>query len=462
MEFNDLADELEKTLGRLFLHCEILCDIEVKGTITHNGKSGKLAKLPFTNKRMMRDGSDGWWPDHLERFVACSVVSTKRIAYKAQLVEDRIDEDRVARFLEHKRSLEKKDKARNKLFGQLRGSGWNGSDKDILKRLKRLIEEQGATSGTVKIPVIKSVEPDQRVLDTKAVKNVSGPEKRVEPAKESGRCEGNAFTRNQNDLLPFVREFYKRHRRLPDVEDALVHLRDNGLFSGEWEDNASRREKRVGQILGFIEDTFDPKELSTGESRSLDLKLGRFSWWVKQRFGSGIKVKTADVRRFDPVAMTGPVRQSVIPARFIETFLVVADFCLNEDPLANRAVPTNRFKTLWKMVDGGACWNQRFFQIVRDHLDQAGVLRIFDRSHVSGKAWRWDAGPNFPAGSWKEEQRQLKERYKPLRGPALSFEELAASSNVVLNNIQHKALYQTDCGIQGFLGQKIPARPPPN
>lgn len=57
-EFNRAAGSLQQRLRRLFLHWGIFCDIEVKGTITHRGKSGSLAKLPFNNKFPcnMRDG----------------------------------------------------------------------------------------------------------------------------------------------------------------------------------------------------------------------------------------------------------------------------------------------------------------------------------------------------------------------------------------------------------------------
>ena len=63
--------------------------------------------------------------------------------------------------------------------------------------------------------------------------------------------EGNAFVRNQKVLLPFVREFYKKHRQFPDATDALTYLRDNRLFSGQWEDREHRRAKRVEQILAY-------------------------------------------------------------------------------------------------------------------------------------------------------------------------------------------------------------------
>lgn len=471
-EFNRIADCLEETLKRLFLHCGILCDIEVKGTITDNKKSGSLAKLPFSTtygpelvhradwapwELELLEVSEGWCFIRLEQFKSKPTVNLRRIEQVVEQVEAQIDEEKLARFLRQKEAIKEdyeKQAERQRILDE------RSREEALAKR--RAMSFSGLPSSSRRLPTTRDNQNSEHT-PARPVRVVSREiSKPITPPSERGHCDGNAFTRNQNDLLPFVRQFYKRHRRFPDVEDAFIHLRDNGLFSGQWEENEGRRAKRVGQILGFIEGSFDPKELSTGESPSLDLRLGRFSWWVRQRFGSGIKVKTADVRRFDPVTMTGPVRQSVIPPKFIETFLVVADFCLNVDPLDNKAVPTNRFKTLWKMVEGGACWNQRFFQIVRDRLHQAGVLRIFDRNHESGKAWRWDVGPNFPARSWKEEHRRLKERSKPLRGPALSFEELAASSNVVLNNLQHKALYQTDCRILGVSGRETHARPPPD
>lgn len=44
-EFNETAAKLQATLSQLFLHFEVLCDVEVKGTITH--KVRWLGELPF-------------------------------------------------------------------------------------------------------------------------------------------------------------------------------------------------------------------------------------------------------------------------------------------------------------------------------------------------------------------------------------------------------------------------------
>ena len=208
----------------------------------------------------------------------------------------------------------------------------------------------------------------------------------------------DAFARNLEDIRPFVRAFWKEHRRYPTTDDALDWIKANGRYSGDWEDRESKRAERVGQILAFTEQTFDSKQLSQGDHHPVSLKLGQFSWWVRQRFGSVMTGRIANLQQFDPVAMTAPITEVSVPARFVETFLVVADFCLQQDPLENKAVPTNRIKKLWAMVEGGAAWNQRYYQVVRDRLHRLGIIRITDRHHDNGKAWRWDTGTNLPIG----------------------------------------------------------------
>lgn len=115
-EFNEVADHLQGTLKRLFLHLGVLCDVEVKGTITHNDKSGSLAKLPFQNKYSchMRDETDSWNYPQLEKFKACPVVKAHHVEYTARRLEARIDEEKVRQFAEYKRSLENRDKESQK------------------------------------------------------------------------------------------------------------------------------------------------------------------------------------------------------------------------------------------------------------------------------------------------------------------------------------------------------------
>jgi hypothetical protein len=106
------------------------------------------------------------------------------------------------------------------------------------------------------------------------------------------------------------------------------------------------------------------------------------------------------------------------------------------------------------MVKGGATWNQKHYQIVRDRLHRMGVISIFDRKHHVGKAWRWSVGKNMPAGNWKEEQRRLKEEH---RVPAeLNSEEIESKQNNV-----HKTLYYNECPISTVSLPDEQVRPPP-
>ena len=151
-----------------------------------------------------------------------------------------------------------------------------------------------------------------------------------------------------------------------------------------------------------------------------------------------------DISQFDAITMTAPTTTVSVPAKFVETFLAVADFCLKTDPLSNKAVPTNRIKKIWSMVKDGAAWNQKYFQVVRDRFNRMGVISIFDRQHHVGKAWRWAVGENMPSGSWKDGQHRLKEEHRLSPELAKSLEEIVADTDKNNNNI-HNTLYHDEC-----------------
>jgi hypothetical protein len=119
-EFNEMADRLEKALARLFLSRGILCDIEIKGTITTSQKSGSLAKSPFTTNYPChrRDDTDSWNYPQLEKFKSCPVVNLRRIEGIMGQIE--IDEEKAAAFAKAKKRLDEEQKA----VGQPKGQGW--------------------------------------------------------------------------------------------------------------------------------------------------------------------------------------------------------------------------------------------------------------------------------------------------------------------------------------------------
>jgi hypothetical protein len=165
---------------------------------------------------------------------------------------------------------------------------------------------------------------------------------------------------------------------------------------------------------------------------------------------------------FDAVTVKAPTTTVSIPAKFVETFLAVAEFCCRTDPLDNKAVPTNRIKEIWGMVKDGAAWNQKYFQVVRNRLHRMGVISIFDRHHHVGKAWRWTVGKNMPSDSWREDQRRFKEEHRLPAALAKSLEEIIAvditNDN---NNNMHNTLYYDESQVSAICLPDEQVRPPP-
>ena len=349
-----------------------------------------MAKLPFTTKCPCdkRDETDSWNYPQLEKFKACSVTSLRNVQYRTRQLESIVEQEKVREFEKYKKSLAEQEKA----------------ERDEKLKNKRPAARPAAPPIPTPTPPAVPVIPRPVTTTVRVSLPVANSE--------------DAFVRNQQDIRPFVRAFWKEQRRFPTTDETLDWLKANSRYSGEWEDGESKRAKRVGQILAFTEQSFDPKKMSQGEHQPVSLQVGRFSWWVRQHIGSVLTGHIANLREFDPVAMTVSRTEVSVPAKFVETFLVVADFCLQQDPLDNKAVPTNRIKKLWKMVTGGAAWNQQYFQIVRERLHRMGIIRIFDRQHHSGKAWRWEASDSFPADDYRKEQRKLRERSRLRTGVA--------------------------------------------
>ena len=237
----------------------------------------------------------------------------------------------------------------------------------------------------------------------------------------------------KQDIRPFVRAFWKEQQRFPTTDETLDWLKANSRYSGEWEDGESKRAKRVGQILAYTEQSFDPKKMSQGEHPPVSLQMGRFSWWVRQHIGSVLTGHIANLRAFDPVAMTAPGPPSPYQPSSSRHFWWSQISVFSKIRWTTKRFPPTGSKSCGRWWTGGAAWNQQYFQIVRERLDRMGVIRIFDRQHHSGKAWRWEAGDSFPADDYRKEQRKLRERSRLRTGVAGSYRDLVAGMKLLGN-----------------------------
>jgi len=213
--------------------------------------------------------------------------------------------------------------------------------------------------------------------------------KPVTRTDSKGQSDPSAFNRNWHALLPFTRQFYKVNKTLPSVDDALHFLKEHGLYSGDWSDNEKHRRNRVSDILNKIEETFDPSLLKSHQKVTLDRGIRR---WCRRHFPNGIIGKQ---RRINEMDMTSMIKDISVPSQFVEHAVGVIAFCLN-DPLENDALPVNRIRAIWNLVQDAPNWNQKYFQVVRRHLEKNSIVDIYDKDHKPGKSWRWKKGANFP------------------------------------------------------------------
>lgn len=233
-QFNAVARSLQKTLGRLFLQLGILCDIEVKGTITHQNKSGSLGKLPFQDKCKMRDETDSWNYPQLRKFQACPIINARRVQHVIGGLESKLDDEWISLFAQEKQLL--KDRAKQE------------QEDNKLKETTKPAPPAAPTQAPVQQPLI--TQPVVRSIPTTI--HISLPVAKSE----------DAFVRNQQNIRTFVRAFWKEHKRFPTTDETLNWMKINNRYSGEWAERENERAKRVEQILAYTERGFDPQRIS--------------------------------------------------------------------------------------------------------------------------------------------------------------------------------------------------------
>ena len=244
----------------------------------------------------MRDETDSWNYPQLELFKNCPILNVRRVEVIARRAEHLIDEEKVGQFSEYKKSLKEAEKGEdNDLSVCVETGGRQILRGDHPRFGRAAFFPQGGRGSKVDGTLSSGRGAVRQVLFDQKKGTEGGERRHADPSQARERCTrravdrpihhrscpssggtlpgGDAFIRNQKDIPPFVRAFYKQHRRFPSTEETLHWLRANGCYSGEWEENEGKRAKRVQQILTFTQQTFDPTKLSNGDSPELSLRL---------------------------------------------------------------------------------------------------------------------------------------------------------------------------------------------
>ena len=121
----------------------------------------------------------------------------------------------------------------------------------------------------------------------------------------------------------------------------MEFIKANNLYTGAWQDNAAKRQVRVGQILPFIAKTFDPS-LCTGVRH--DINFGKFNQWARQYCPDGWR---ASPRRGLDQFQNVIVRQrsrAVADWEFVSLFLSIAEYIVLHDKNEDDSVPSARLR----------------------------------------------------------------------------------------------------------------------
>lgn len=224
----------------------------------------------------------------------------------------------------------------------------------------------------------------------------------VPNAKGDFHDEANSYKRQQDALLELCRSL----RRVATVEEGLQFIRANGLFSGEWSENESRRQGRVAYLLERIAQTFD-KTKCRGASDQINndpldiskINIGKYNQWVRAFVGRVTRTK----RFVDEYGNVVERRGASADEQWVSAFLSVVEYCCVTHPNEDGSLPHEWAERIWLALQTSGritvTWDDRKWKVARDFLERMGVIQIVDRKwqfrHGNGQAMKWAVGKGF-------------------------------------------------------------------
>ncbi|RCS47668.1 hypothetical protein DTL42_14205 [Bremerella cremea] len=269
--FNRTADRMQDVIRRWFLHNEILCDFETKGTITTDDKSGSLAKLPFHSsyeerllllrrwqpfEEEMLKSYDDWCYYRLEEFRAKETVNVARINRILENIEKRIDESKVHKFAAYKEEIRARHEA---------------EQHDEARTPRRTSVAVSILEKKSPQPALSSLRSEKDGSLGRAINCGSGPDGVVPSVGKTGLSDIRSITDAHQRRLKFSWWISCRLRRVATVEEALAAYKEHGCFSGQWEDGLERRTNNFRSCLEYVANIFDPAKCGSGKPQRPEL-----------------------------------------------------------------------------------------------------------------------------------------------------------------------------------------------
>ncbi len=215
------------------------------------------------------------------------------------------------------------------------------------------------------------------------------------------RSEPDSFIRQRDALLVFCRA----NKVVVGVDDALDFIQQHGFYTGDWAEGLGRRRTRVGGILNYIANTFDPERCRSSRP-VVWIPVGRFKRWSRICTGwRAVERITLDeygriMRKRD---------RTVVGPEFLSVFMSVVEYVLITDKNEDDTIPQERAKAIWEdlyrtgQTDVRYC--PRKWAVCRNRLEAMGIIRI-DHEHHHGQAMKWWPTDKFPLQpkEWKAEK----------------------------------------------------------
>jgi hypothetical protein len=251
---------------------------------------------------------------------------------------------------------------------------------------------------------IRVEQPEMVVISTDAplgpivTRVIPRPINNISIAKGDYSSDPNSYLRQLGAML----ELCRRLKRVATVEEGLNFIQMNGLFSGNWSENESRREHRVQYLLNGIALTFDPTKCCGTANRpgaSSPINIGKYDNWARSFMSKVTGTRT----RVDEYGTVFETKSVSVDWRWISAFLSVVEHCCVTCPNEDGSLPQHWAEFIWRSLNETGVislkWDDRKWKVSRDWLEKRGVIKIVDRSwqyrQGDGKAMIWAVGMEF-------------------------------------------------------------------
>lgn len=193
--------------------------------------------------------------------------------------------------------------------------------------------------------------------------------------------EPNSFERQRAALLIWSRKL----GRVPDVDDALSIIYQNGLYSGDWSENQMERTLRVADIIEHIGRTFDPKlcKVKAGQTSA-------FNWEeeLESCFAYGERVFDGETEKWSDPKPKRTLREKVSVEERIH-LLAVLKFCQrhpNKDGTIPRGRPESLFAKFCQVSGSSVRWSKNKWVVFYLNCVQREWLESVTEDWTFGKA----------------------------------------------------------------------------